>query len=123
MRFDELNDENHLLFAIKFYDNPQAVTIEDFHEDLKRFKYIKRLLKKYVLKGELKYHLIINHFIICFNVFGDATIPLLFYKIEKEYWSLIKTFLLFLDRIPEFPKSGIDDLKVDKKCLDLLNKI
>ena len=46
MRFDELNDENHLLFAIKFYDNPQAVTIEDFHEDLKRFKYIKRLLKK-----------------------------------------------------------------------------
>ena len=75
------------------------------------------------MKGELKYHLIINHFIIYFNVFGDATIPLLFYKIEKEYWSLIKTFLIFLDRIPEFPKSGIDDLKVDKKCLDLLNKI
>ena len=68
------------------------------------------------MKDELKYHLIINHFIICFNVFGDATIPLLFYKIEKEYWSLIKTFLLFLDRIPEFPKSGIDDLEVDN-CL------
>ena len=118
-----MNDENHLLFAIKFYDNPQAVTIEDFDEDLKRFKYIKRLFKKYVTQGELKHHLILNHFIICFNVFGEATVPLLFYKIEKEYWSLIKTFLVFLNRIPEFPKSGLDDLKVDKKCLDMLNKI
>ena len=123
MRFDELNDENHLLFAIKFYDNPQAVTIEDFDEDLKRFKYIKRLLKKYVVKRELKYHLIINHFIICFNDFGEATVPLLFYKIEPEYWALIKTFLVFLNRIPEFPKSGLDDLKADKKCLGILNKI
>tara|TARA_B100000427_G_scaffold85341_1_gene69932 strand:+ start:5796 stop:6167 length:372 start_codon:yes stop_codon:yes gene_type:complete len=123
MRFDELNDENHLLFAIKHYENPHAVTIEDFDEDLKRFKYIKRLFKKYVTQGELKHHLILNHFIICFNVFGEATVPLMFYKIEKEYWSLIKTFLVFLDRIPEFPKSGIDDIKIDKKCFDILNTI
>ena len=68
MRFDELNEENHLLFAIKYYENPQAVTIEDFEEDLKRFKYIKRLFKKYVMTDELKAHLILNHFIICFNV-------------------------------------------------------
>ena len=123
MKFDELNEENHLLFAIKYYENPHASTMEDFEEDLKRFKYIKRLLKKYVVSGELKHHLILNHLIICFNIFGDGTIPLLFYKIEKEYWSLIKTFLVFLNRIPEFPKSGLDDLKVDKKCLDMLNKI
>ena len=123
MRFDELNDENHLLFAIKFYDNPQAVTIEDFDEDLKRFKYIKRLFKKYVTQGELKHHLILNHFIICFNVFGDATVPLLFYKIEKEYWSILKTFLLFLNRIPDYPKTGLDSLDIDKECNAILNSI
>ena len=95
MKFDELNDENHLLFAIKHYENPHASTMEDFEEDMKRFKYIKRLLKKYMTQGDLKHHLILNHLIICFNVFGEGTVPLLFYKIEKEYWSILKTFLVF----------------------------
>ena len=96
MKFDELNDDNYVLFAIKHYENPHAATMEDFEEDLKRFKYIKRLMKKYVVSGELKHHLILNHMIICFNVFGEGAIPLFFYKIDKEYWSLIKTFLQFL---------------------------
>ena len=61
MRFDELNDSNYIIFAIKHYENPQAVTQEDFHEDMKRFKYIKRLLKKYKNTGILKSHLLINH--------------------------------------------------------------
>lgn len=123
MRIDELNEDNHLLFAIKYYENPHAVTLQDFEEDLKRFKYIKRLFKKYVLQGELKHHLILNHFIICFNVFGEATVPLMFYKIEKEYWSLIKTFLIFLNRIPEYPKSGLDDIPIDEKCFSILKTI
>tara|TARA_B100000941_G_C28269004_1_gene430489 strand:- start:316 stop:687 length:372 start_codon:yes stop_codon:yes gene_type:complete len=123
MKFDELNEENYLLFAIKYYENPHAATMEDFEEDLKRFKYIKRLLKKYVVSGELKHHLILNHLIICFNVFGDGTIPLLFYKIEKEYWSILKTFLLFLNRIPDYPKTGLDSLDIDKECNTILNSI
>ena len=123
MKFDELNEENHLLFAIKYYENPHAATMEDFEEDLKRFKYIKRLLKKYVVSGELKHHLILNHIIICFNIFGDGTIPLLFYKIEKEYWSILKTFLLFLNRIPDYPKSGLDAIDIDKDCNAILNSI
>tara|TARA_B100001564_G_scaffold314964_1_gene289390 strand:- start:270 stop:641 length:372 start_codon:yes stop_codon:yes gene_type:complete len=123
MRFDELNEENHLLFAIKHYENPQAATIEDFEEDLKRFKYIKRLFKKYITHGELKHHLLLNHLIICFNVFGDATIPLLFYKIEKEYWSLLKTFLIFLNRVPVYPKSGLNEIPIDDECERILNKI
>ena len=89
MKFDELNDDNYVIFAIKHYENPFSSTMEEFEEDLKRFKYIKRLLKKYVVSGELKHHLILNHMIICFNVFGEGAIPLLFYKIDKEYWSLI----------------------------------
>ena len=82
MRFDELNESNYMLFAIKFYDNPQSVTKEDFDNDLKRIRYIKRLLKRYKETGELKVHLILNHLIILFNVFNDATVPLLFYNLE-----------------------------------------
>ena len=123
MKFDELNEENYLLFAIKYYENPHAATMEDFEEDLKRFKYIKRLLKKSVVSGELKHHLILNHLIICFNIFGEGAIPLLFYKIEKEYWSILKTFLLFLNRIPDYPKTGLDSLDIDKECNAILNSI
>jgi len=123
MKFDELNEENHLFFAIKHYENPHAATMEDFEEDLKRFKYIKRLLKKYVVSGELKHHLILNHLIICFNVFNEGTVPLLFYKIDKEYWSVLKTFLLFLNRIPDYPKSSLDTIPVDKEANVILNSI
>ena len=69
MKFDELNEGNYQLFAIKFYDNPQAVTKDDFDDDLKRIKYIKRLLKRYKNTGELKVHLILNHLTVLFNVF------------------------------------------------------
>ena len=123
MKFDELNEENHLLFAIKLYENPHASTMEDFEEDLKRFKYIKRLLKKYVVQGELKHHLILNHLIICFNVFGEGTVPLLFYKIEKEYWSILKTFLVFLNRIPDYPKSQLDSIPIHNEANVILNSI
>ena len=123
MKFDELNEENHLLFAIKYYENPHASTMEDFEEDLKRFKYIKRLLKKYVVQGELKHHLILNHLIICFNVFGEGTVPLLFYKIEKEYWSILKTFLVFLNRIPDYPKSQLDSIPIHNEANVILNSI
>ena len=71
MKFDELNESNYLLFAIKFYDNPQSVTREDFEDDLKRIKYIKRLLKRYKKDGELKTHLILNHLTVLFNVFDE----------------------------------------------------
>jgi|TARA_B100000131_G_scaffold83788_1_gene80750 hypothetical protein len=123
MRFIELNDDNYMMFAIKHYNNPQAVTQEDFQEDLKKFKYIKRLLKRYQKTGELKTHLLLNHFICLYNVFDDAATPLLFYKIDKELWAVLKTFLLFLHRVPEFPKTKIHDIEVDIKCLGLLNKV
>ncbi len=82
MKFDELNENNYLLFAIKFYDNPQALTRDDFDDDLKRIKYIKRLLKRYKNTGELKVHLILNHLTVLFNVFDDAAVALLFYNLE-----------------------------------------
>ena len=122
MIFNELNDDNYLIFAIKHYDNPQAVTYEDFLNDMKKFKYIKRLLKRYKMTGDLKSHLLINHFIVLYNVFQDATTPLLFYKIEKELWEPMKTFVMFLGKLPEHPKSFISDIQVDIECLKQLNQ-
>ena len=123
MRFDELNESNFQLFAIKNYENPQAVTEDDFHKDLNHFKYIKRLLKRYRNTGELKTHLIINHFIVLYNIFGEAATPMLFHKIEKELWPVMKTFVLFLNKLPEYPRCYIHDIDVDVSCLEELQKI
>ena len=118
MNISELNHENWLIFAIRNYNNPLSVTYSDFEEDLKRFKYIKRLLRRYETTGELKTHLILNHVIGLYNVFDDAATPLLFYRVEATYWSTIKAFMLFLNRLP--PKLNED---VDEECLKQLNLI
>ena len=123
MIFTELTEDNFLLFAIKNYENPQAVTKEDFDKDLNHFKYIKRLLKRYKNTGQLKTHLLLNHFIILYNIFGEATTPMLFFKIEKDLWSAMKTFVMFLGKLPEYPKSKIHDIKVDLFCLQELYTI
>ena len=114
MRFTELNESNYLLFAIKFYDNPQSVTREDFESDLKRIRYVKRLLKRYKNNGELKVHLILNHLIILFNVFNEATVPLLFYNLDEELWPAIKSFLIFLNRVSEYPKTKVNEIEADE---------
>ena len=123
MIFNELTEDNFQLFAIKNYENPQAVTKEDFDKDLNHFKYIKRLLKRYKNTGQLKSHLLLNHFIILYNIFGEATTPMLFFKIEKDLWSAMKTFVMFLGKLPEYPKSKIHDIKVDLFCLQELYTI
>tara|TARA_Y100000590_G_C14981121_1_gene736329 strand:- start:91 stop:483 length:393 start_codon:yes stop_codon:yes gene_type:complete len=123
MIFTELTSENFLLFAIKHYENPQAVTKEDFEKDLNHFKYIKRLLKRYKNTGELKAHLLLNHFIILYNIFGEGTTAMLFYKIEEDMWNIMKTFVVFLDKLPEYPKCFIHDVEIDEYCLSELGRI
>ena len=123
MRFDELNENNYMLFAIKFYDNPHALTKEEFEDDLKRIKYAKRLLKRYKNTGVLKTHLILNHLTVLFNVFGEAAVPLLFYNLEEDLWPAIKSFLMFLQRIPDYPKSHIHGIPEDQTCIDELNSV
>jgi hypothetical protein len=123
MLFTELNEENFLLFAIKNYENPQAVTKEDFDRDLNHFKYIKRLFRRYKNTGVLKTHLLINHFVILYNIFGDATTPMLFFKIDNDLWSYMKTFVVFMNKLPEYPKSYIHDIPIDPYCAQELEKI
>jgi|TARA_B100000902_G_C27296511_1_gene910266 uncharacterized protein Yka (UPF0111/DUF47 family) len=123
MKFDELNENNYLLFAIKFYENPQALTREDFDDDLKRIKYIKRLLKRYKNTGELKVHLILNHLTVLFNVFDDAAVALLFYNLEEDLWPYLKSFLVFLNRVAEYPRTAINEIDQDKDCLKQLQEL
>ena len=123
MLFDHLNEDNFLLFAIKHYENPQAVTKEDFDKDLNHFKYIKRLLKRYKNTGVLKTHLLLNHFIVLYNIFGEAATPMLFFKIEEDLWSSMKSFIMFLNKLPEYPKTYMHDIQVDINCLSQLYEI
>ena len=98
--FEDLNEENFTLFAIRHYDNPQCTSTEEFYEDIRRFRYLKRLLKRYHRTGELRERLILNHLIILSNVFGVSNaIRMLQYKIDDEYWPVLKTCLLYLDYI------------------------
>ena len=102
MIFDDLNDDNFLMFAMKEYNDIQCTDIEEFYDDLKKIKYIKRLFNIYQNNGQLKERLIFNHLIVFYNVFSvQAGTRILFYKIEKDFWPMLKTFLIFLDRMPE----------------------
>ena len=123
MIFNELTEDNFQLFAIKNYENPKAVTKEDFDKDLNHFKYIKRLLKRYKNTGQLKTHLLLNHFIILYNIFGEACTPLLFFKIEEDLWPSMKTFVMFLGKLPEYPHTTMHDIQPDLYCLQELYKI
>lgn len=123
MKFDELNNNNFLLFAIKHYENPLASTREEFEEDLKRFKYVKRWLKKYHETGDMNGHLLLNHIIVIFNCWNDASIPMLFFKIDSIYWPYLKSFIVYLNRIPEFPRTEIHNIQEDINILKDLKGI
>lgn len=97
----ELSEETFLLYAAQNYNNPACSSLKEFHSDLKRFKYIKRLLKRYRKTGILSERLLLNHFILLRNVFGLAMVPMLFFKFDEEFWEDIKTFLVYLNYIPD----------------------
>ena len=102
MKFDDLTEENFLMFAMREYNNMQCTDIEEFYDDLKKIKYIKRLFNIYKNDGQLKERLILNHLITWYNVFPvQSGTRILFYKIEEQFWPMLKTFLIFLDRMPD----------------------
>jgi hypothetical protein len=106
------------MYAIKHYDNPQCEGEKEFHDDMKRFKYIKRLFKKYSLSGQLKERLLLNHIIILRNLFGtEACVTLLLFKTQNEYLSVLKSFLIFLNMIRE---DELTDIKSDSYVLKAL---
>ena len=119
--FHKLTPDNIMMFAMKHYDNPSCVDRKEFLDDMKRFKYLKRLFRKYDTSGILKTRLILNHIIVLSNVFGvDASSTLLFFKIEKKHWSTLKTFLVYLNYMPE---NDLKDIATDIKVLKELRDI
>ena len=130
MRFDDLNEKNFLLFAMKEYNNPQCVEVEEFNDDLRRIKYIKRLFNQYHTENILKERLILNHVIVFFNVFSvRAATRILFYKIDEEFWPMLKTFLLYLSYMPKDKIESImgkeirvTDIPMDQGIIDRLRE-
>lgn len=121
--FEKITPANWQMFAMKHYDNPQADGEEEFQDDLKRFKYLKRLLKKYHEGGDLKERLILNHIIVLSNVFGiEGAVTLLLFKIEPEYWSELKTFLLYLNMITVF-EPALSRVRRDEHIWNTLQNI
>jgi len=116
--YETVNANNVVMYAIRHYNNPHCEGEKEFEDDLKRFKYIKRLLRKYHDTNILKERLLLNHLIVLNNVFGaEASTTLLLYKIQPEYWPTLKSFLIFLNTITEEELSHIDK---NVEVLDIL---
>ena len=119
--YETITSDNVYMYAIRHYDNPHCEGEKEFEDDLKRFKYIKRLLRKYNDTGILKERLLLNHIIVLHNVFGsDACATLLLFKIQDEYWPAMKAFLLFLNILRE---AELDHIKIDKNVYETLKEL
>jgi hypothetical protein len=128
MQFKKLDNENYALYAAKYYDNPTCRSVEEFNEDLTRLIYLKRLFRRYKRTGELRERLILNHLITFNNVFGnEVALRLLFFKIDSDLYSILKTFLIYLQYLPE-NRSKIDEIDLisiplEQNIVDILRKL
>jgi|TARA_R110001583_G_scaffold7727_4_gene38077 hypothetical protein len=125
MDFSRLNNNNFILYVSKYYENPQCDSMDEFNEDLNRVKYIKRLLRKYIKTGILRERLILNHLIILQNVFGPkVTSRVLFFKVDDELYSELKTFLVYLKYLPDsIPEVNLEEIPLDNKIVSVLREI
>ena len=129
MNFEDLNEKNFLLYAMQHYENPQCVEVEEFNDDLKKIKYIKRLFNQYAIEGVLKERLLLNHIIVFYNVFSvEAATRILFYKLEEDVWPMLKTFLFYLNFLPDKIESingrtiTTTEIPMDQGIVDSLRK-
>ena len=130
MNFNDINENNIEFFCMQHYDNPQCINTEDYSEDMKRFKYLKRHLNHYLASGELKERLILNHLIMIYNLFdNESGTRILFYKIEESSWAVLKPFLIYLKRMPNRVKGirGKDirdsDITLDQHVVNQLRSL
>ena len=119
--YEKITSDNVNMFAIKYYDNPQCEGEKEFYDDMKKFKYIKRLLRKYDDSGVLRERLVLNHIIVLNNLFGpEACVTLLLFKTQREYWDTLKSFLLYLNIIRE---DELKEVQENKEVLEVLRKL
>ena len=119
--FKEITKDNWLLFAQHNYDKPILNSEQEFYDDLKRFKYLKRLFRKYKVTGNLKLRLVLNHIIVLNNVFGvETACTLLLFKIDKPYWPALKSFLNYLEYLYPHELNGVkEDMKITERLKEL----
>jgi len=122
-----ITNETFLKYAVDHYRNSQCMGMVEFFDDIKRFKYVKRLLKRYERTGAINEKLVLNHIILLHNVFSEALIPMLFFKFEERYWSQLKTFLVFLNYLPDDyliqTQLFESDIPLDLNIINKLRKI
>ena len=119
--YEKITNDNIMMFEIKHYDNRQCEGEKEFYDDMKRFKYIKRLLRKHKDTGVLKERLLLNHIIVLNNLFGaEACVTLLLFKIQREYWETLKSFLLFLNILRN---DELNNVIENKNVLEILGKL
>ena len=119
--FEKLTRKNFELFAAKHYNNPECMDVEEFKDDLSRFKYLKRLLRRFETDGDLQHRLILNHLIVLYNVFGiEAANQMVWFKINNEHYHYIKPFLVFLHYLPEEEKVEIG---MDPEIVEVLRNL
>ena len=126
MRFNELTNENYLMFALLHYDNPHCIDIKEYFEDVRKLKYIKRLFNRYKEDGVMKERLILNHIISFYNVFdAEAAARLLFFRVGEQYHSLLKTFLVFLNKMPDKINENLysSNIQLDEKIIKILRNL
>lgn len=126
---DDLNDDNFLIYAMKCYNAPHCI-ISEFESDIKRTKYLKRLFRRYKISKSLKERLILNHIILLNNVFGpEATARILFYKIDERDYDILKTFLSYLNIVPEMiygirgKNIAVAEIPIDVNVAEILRQI
>lgn len=120
---EKISDNSFLRRALKAYDNPNCISLEEFETDLQKFIYIKKTLTIYDQTGEINERLLLNHIITCFNLFGDEALVFLLFRVVKEHWKYLFPFLLLLNRLPEFiAEYGliVSDIPLDKNLIEKL---
>jgi len=129
MIFDELNEDNFMIYAMKCYNSPHCI-MSEFESDIKRTKYLKRLFRRYKVTKSLKERLILNHIILLNNVFGPVHTPrILFYKIDERDYDILKTFLSYLNIMPDEVKGirgknlHISDIPLEPNIVEILRRI
>jgi hypothetical protein len=127
--FEDLNEDNFMIYAMKVYNSPHCI-VSEFESDIKRTKYLKRLFRRYKVTKSLKERLILNHIILLNNVFGpEATARILFYKIDERDYDILKTFLSYLNIMPDMVYGingrniSVADIPIDVSVADTLRKI
>ena len=124
--FEIINENNFIQYCMNHYDNPQCHTVKEFEDDLNRITYLQKLLYRYKNNSELRERLILNHLIVLINVFDKAVVNILFYKIDRQYWDVLMTFLLYLNMMPDsLPQYNIvlSDFELDLEVYSVLRDI